>query len=78
MEYYSRRVRKSTNKKFLALQPKVCICITTRIFSDLSISFFLSSDALASDEDEIDEEGQQYLEKLEKSVNFIFTGFAQA
>lgn len=26
-------------------------------------------DALASDEDEIDEEGQQYLEKLEKSAN---------
>ena len=27
-------------------------------------------DALASDEDEVDEEGQQYLEKLEKSVSY--------
>ena len=38
------------------------------------------NEALASDEDEIDEEGQQYIEKLEKSVslcqNWILTALS--
>lgn len=33
------------------------------------------SDALASDEDEIDEDGQQYLEKLEKSVSIKLASY---
>ena len=36
------------------------------------IYWFSVTDALASDEDEIDEAGQQYLEKLEKSVRLLF------
>ena len=41
----------------------------TSNFLNLELCNFIISDALASDEDEIDEEGQQYLEKLEKSVS---------